>query len=191
MSRLRLIRDERGISLVEILIAVTIMAFITATLMGYFMSAMEKSADQSRRVIAANLARLKVAEIRKVFQESTKYELLEPFLNANTHYVKLTSNSVSGLMSSAGVAPLFGPNYIDLSPTPAINGTVYHYNLEIDDKDEGRNLSMEDQMVPSTDLTDYLISMKVTVYWTAAETATPSGAMSTFLESYIRKGDAP
>jgi type II secretory pathway pseudopilin PulG len=187
----RLIRDERGISLVEILIAVTIMAFITATLMGYFISAMEKSADQSRRVIAANLARLKVAEVRKLFQESTNYDLLEPFLTANSNFVRLSSNNLTAFSNSGTVAPLFSTTNIDLSPTAPLNGTVYRYSLELDDKDENRNHDLQGELVSSSDLTDYLIGMKVTVYWTAVETATPSGKMSTFLESYVRRGDAP
>ena len=37
---------------------------------------METSADQSRRLIAMNLARLKIAEIREIYEEGSKFEEL-------------------------------------------------------------------------------------------------------------------
>lgn len=162
--------NEDGMSLVEILIAVTIMSIISVTLMGYFTSAVDKSAQESRKIIGANLARLKAAELRDSFK--TGYE--------NTILTQLISSpKFTGDLSSNGSEIMKGR----LAPTE-INGTTYRYLVELD-----RSSSRWEASDPFRNDADvYLAQMLVTVYWSGQESLTePSAKSSTTLDTYLIK----
>lgn len=162
--------NEDGMSLVEILIAVTIMSIISVTLMGYFTSAVDKSAQESRKIIGANLARLKAAELRDFFK--TGYD--------DAIVSQLTSSpKFSGDLSSNGSELMKGR----LASTE-INGTTYHYLVELD-----KSYSRWEASDPfRNDADDYLAQMFVTVYWSGQESLeTPSAKASTTLDTYLIK----
>ncbi|WP_127587852.1 type IV pilus modification PilV family protein [Paenibacillus koleovorans] len=172
MSRLERFRkqfdNEDGISLVEILIGVTIMAIISTILMGNFTSAMDKSAEESRRIIAANLGRLKVAELRDHFKEA--YE--EPMGGETRYSGSLADPSDSAIMEGL------------LEPT-VVNGTTYRYLVRLNDSHH----RWEATDAFKTDSNQYLAQMLVTVYWSGEESLeTPPAKSSTTLDTYLVKG---
>lgn len=163
-------QNEDGVSLVEILIAVTIMSIISVTLMGYFTSAVDKSAQESRKIIGANLARLKAAELRDYFK--TGYDdSIGPILSSNPKFTGNLSSTGSQMMMSR------------LEPT-VINGTTYRYLVEL-----GPSSPRWESADPfRNDSDEYLAQMLVTVYWEGQETIdTPSAKSSTTLDTYIVK----
>jgi prepilin-type N-terminal cleavage/methylation domain-containing protein len=180
-------KDEQGMTLVEILIAVSIMSIISVTIMGYFVSAIEKSADQSRRVIAANLARLKMAEIRQVFRDDTQFENLNNVLDHKTHNTEVYANDADitsdfiTYKHDYDINPYF--RFIDSHNE--INGTFYRYLVGFD-RVTGTDVSTAIESTSGL-VQNYLITLNVTVYWTASETTTPSGKFSTTLQSYVVK----
>jgi len=135
----RLLHDERGFSLVEVLIAVTIMSIISTTIMGYFSSAMEKSVEQNRRIIATNLGRLKISELREESKKGSKFQALQGKLNPS---LTLTDTRNSELFPDK------------LAPTN-INGTSYRYKVEFIKES---SLNVND-----------LARMIVTVFWARSE----------------------
>ncbi|WP_040952336.1 type IV pilus modification PilV family protein [Gorillibacterium massiliense] len=181
--------DERGLSLIEVLMAVTIMAIISIVVMSYFVSAMEKSADESRRIIAINLARQMQQEVRRVaadpnvFNELTNQVSSAP---APSHSIILTpltldSNSLKNAFmtkdaSGAEVSRLAGQE---------LNGTEYRFRISLEPTHTLDTLKFG--------LTDAkakkLLRMKTTVYWqipeSAVETQEPSARMSASLDSYL------
>lgn len=165
-------RNEDGLSLVEILIAVTIMAIISVTLMGYFTSAMDKSAEESRRIIAANLARLKAAELRDHFKNGYEESVKTVLADSPKYSGNLAEPSGSLLMK-------------DLLDSTVINGTTYHYMVELDDSSSRWADTDPFQM----DSDKYLAQMLVTVYWSGEESLNvPPAKSSTTLDTYIVKG---
>lgn len=169
----RLTSNEDGLSLVEILIAVTIMAILSVTLMGYFTSAMDKSAEESRRIIAANLARLKAAELRDHYKSG--YDESVAAVIASTSAPKYSGNS-----SQPGGSDLLNNR---LNAT-VINGTTYRYLVELDNSS-----SRWDATDSFRDRSDqYLAKMLVTVYWSNEESFSPPAKSSTTLDTYIVKG---
>lgn len=120
-----LAKDERGLSLVEILIAVTMMSIVCVALAGYFISALEKSAEESRRVIATHLARYKTVEIRELFHDPARFDDLRNALRASPTIVWTTA------------APGMLAGHLD---DTSINGTSYRY--EVTFRDDGRDTAM-------------------------------------------------
>lgn len=164
--------DERGVSLVEILIGVTIMAIISVTLMGHFTSAMDKSAEESRRIIAANLARLKAAELRDHFKEG--YE-------ASVKAVLADSPKYSGDLAEPADSLLMQ----NLLNSTVINGTTYRFMVQL--SDSAPRWSSTDPFQMDSD--QYLAQMLVTVYWTGEDSLDPPPPKSsTTLDTYIVKG---
>ncbi|MGG1515064.1 type II secretion system protein [Paenibacillus oryzisoli] len=161
---------EDGMSLVEILIAVTIMSIISVTLMGYFTSAVDKSAQESRKIIGANLARLKAAELRDAFKSG--YD--DQIANLLSLQPKFTGNQ-----SSMGSALMQG----HLEAT-VINGTTYHYLVEL----EPSSARWEAADPFRTESDSYMAQMLLTVYWTDQESLTaPPLKLSTTLDTYLIK----
>lgn len=175
-----IIENEQGITLVEILLAVTIMSIISVTMMGYFVSATEKSADQSRRVIGANLARLKAAEIREIFRgaaddPASNYSKLWNEVSGGNPIVIANDSQIPASLQSLH-HPQNAQKVFSVAPTSSINGTVYRYLLEFSPAED----------IGSNEVKAYLVKMKVTVYWTADETTTPSARSSVAFDSYVR-----
>ncbi|MGN7358057.1 type IV pilus modification PilV family protein [Paenibacillus sp. SAF-054] len=178
----RKLADEGGLTLIEILIAVSIMGIISVSLMGYFLSAMEKSAEENSRIIASNLARLKAAEIRKELQIKTEFdnfaswlgsaEMIGKDIHSADQFIEVPSeeerNTYQGWMQ----------------PT-TINGTQYRYTLKfategpVDSEGESRKQILESLM---SNPDAYEIRMIVQVHW-AGDQAKP--AKSTHVDTYI------
>ncbi|KRE93066.1 hypothetical protein ASG89_06020 [Paenibacillus sp. Soil766] len=162
--------NEDGLSLVEILIAVTIMSIISITLMGYFTSAVDKSAQESRKIIGANLARLKAAELRDSFKSGYDDAIVSQ-LTSSPKFAGDLSNNHSDLMKGR------------LNPTE-INGTTYRYLVEL-----GKSYVRWEAADPFRNDSDkYLAQMYVTVYWSGQESMEqPSAKLSTTLDTYLIK----
>lgn len=174
----RKLADESGLTLIEILIAVSIMGIISVSLMGYFLSAMEKSAEENSRIIASNLARLKAAEIRKELQTKTEFdnfaswlgsaEMIGKDIHSADQFIEVPSeeerNTYQGWMQ----------------PT-TINGTQYRYTLKFATEGPGASRKQELKTLMS-DPDAYEIRMIVQVHW-AGDQAKP--AKSTHVDTYI------
>lgn len=184
---------EDGISLVEILIAVTIMSLITVFIMSYFVQAMEKSADQSRRVIAANLARMKAAELRHVFGEKAPFGNLKSALKNGLQTVKSNADipdTLSHLIdSSSDSSGGGGEGKISFDAWDHPDNTTYRYLISF------TNVSRVTEVINAIPDSagkwdDYVIPVKVTVYWTASEVSEgqlPSSKLSVGYDTYIVK----
>lgn len=167
--------DQRGLTLVEILAALVIIAIISVTFVSYFVSALEKSADESRRIIAANLARLKAAEIRHVLKPQSEFEKLHAELN-----------TLPGKLRENDDLPADFQDKGWLNATE-INGTVYKYILELNsDLPAGSEPRREvlKQLIDTSP--DYLIRMTVTVSWGGNDPDMESRSVnSTQIDTYI------
>jgi prepilin-type N-terminal cleavage/methylation domain-containing protein len=166
------LEDQQGISLIEILAAVTIISIISVTMMGYLIAGLNKSADESRRIIAANLARLKAAEIKESLKTSTDYGrfalALKPGLNTFNKDTELP-------VEYRNQQPL----EVDI-----INGSTYRFILSIR-KDPGvRSGQLAAMMSPSSP-DDYLLDMSITVYWDNSAGSIPHPAKSTTIDTYL------
>jgi type II secretory pathway pseudopilin PulG len=160
------LEDQRGLSLIEILGAVTIMSIISVTLMGYFITGLNKSEEQSRRIIAVNLARLKAAEIRQYLKPNSSY----------TNFIgPIPSNAVNTFNTVIG--------HIRLDPKQ-VNGTTYQYLVSLDSRiTQVRNAQLDNQFQSLLSTPDqYLIPMSITVFWGNDSTLR---AKSTAIETYV------
>jgi Tfp pilus assembly protein PilV len=168
------LKDQQGISLIEILAAVTIISIISVTMMGYFIAGLNKSADESRRVIAVNLARLKAAEIKEKLKPEAVYKqftkALKPGLN--------TFNKASTL-----------PVIEHLLEEASINGSIYRFKLAIR-KDPGVRSEQLAALMSSSSPDDYLLDMSITVNWdnsadSDSTDSTPHPTKSTTIDTYL------
>jgi len=166
--------DERGFTLVEVLGALTVMAVISVTIMAYFISAVDRSAEESRRVIAANLARLKAAELRSWAKQEdagqTRYQALRNLPGFGAERVFTADD------------PPFDAN--GLLDAVELSGTTYRYEITLR-RDEGAGSHTEWLSgVMGGDSDRYLMRMIIRVYW--KETASgPSPAHSVMLDAYL------
>lgn len=170
-NRKRITEDERGLTLIEILGALTIMSIITVLLLGNLISSMETSADQSRRLIAMNLARLKIAEIRETYEEGAKFdELRAEFSTRGTELIRLDANNTL--------------QDLDLDDEE-INNTYYKYEVELDIRTNPQKTKL-DQVIG--DSSSYLIPMRVTVFWGyTQEGGSTESRYSVTIPSYVVK----
>ncbi|NHN29573.1 type IV pilus modification PilV family protein [Paenibacillus agricola] len=163
------LEDQQGISLIEILAAVTIISIISVTMMGYFIAGLNKSADESRRVIAANLARLKAAEIKEKLKPEEAYKhfikALEPGLNTFNQDSKLSDMG-------------------ELLEEDSINGSKYRFILAIR-KDPGVRSEQLATLMNSSSPDNYLLDMSITVYWDNSADSTPHPTKSTTVDTYL------
>mgnify|MGYP001241989999 CR=1 FL=1 len=124
---MRRLRGESGLTLVEILIAVTIMSVVTVTMAAYILSAMERSAEQNRRTIAVHLARYKAAELREAFKEPAEYDPLRAYV----------ASAGTATFTAASAGPLAG-----LLNDTVINGTTYRYQVVLRPDADERLIAM-------------------------------------------------
>mgnify|MGYP000849489862 CR=1 FL=1 len=150
------LRNERGFTLVEVLASLTIMALISVTLIGYFVAAMDRSAEESRRLIAINLARLKAAEIRDKAKQieggSTWYQQLRGQLQEMPE--TFTENQPGPFQNT------------DLLKPVQISGTTYRYEVTLYKGDHATGSHtqwLDDVMQKQSD--QYLMRMIVRVSW--------------------------
>ena len=164
------IHDEQGMTLVEILGAVTIMSIITVFLMGYLVSAIENSSEQNRRLIAANLARQKVAEVRKVFADGTQFtQLLAVFQARSTDNIAYGGNDM----------------FLPLSLQPeTINDTRYQYVVEFDISNSGQRARLHEAIAAAQ---EFIVPIRVTVFWTHSELGQSSARYSVMIPSNVVK----
>ena len=167
----RHITDERGLTLIEILGALTIMSIITVLLLGNLISSMETSADQNRRLIAINLARQKIAEIREIYEKDSKFdELRAEFDNLGTELIRLFEGNT---LESLSLEP------------EEINDTFYKYVVELDLEDNQHKAKLDQAIGDST---SYLIPMRVMVFWThTADGGSAGSRNSVTIPSYVVK----
>jgi type II secretory pathway pseudopilin PulG len=158
---------------VEILAAVTIMSVISVTLMGYFVSAMNKSTEQNKRIIGANLARQKAAEVRELYRtNSARYQTLMTSFTPSDHVREYDENNDAQLTNAGFLAPM------------EINGTKYRFKVQVDNDNARRSqLSLLTSAPGKVDR--YVLSLHVSVYWGAEASME---AQKTSLESYVVKG---
>ncbi len=170
MEDIKQLRDERGFTLVEVLAALTIMAVISVTIIGYFVSAMDRSTEESRRVIAINLARLKAAELRDWAKQES---------SGQTHYKGLRNLSQTVFREND---PPFDQN--GLLTATHISGTTYHYEVTLfPDEGAGSHTEWLDSIM-GDQADKFLMRMIVKVYWRET-TAGPSSAQSVTLDTYL------
>ncbi|WP_168928819.1 type IV pilus modification PilV family protein [Paenibacillus dokdonensis] len=176
--------DESGLTLIEILIAVSIMGIISVSLMGYFLSAMDKSAEENSRIIASNLARLKAAEIRKDLQAKTDFGNFASWLNGGGS--SLVGQDIRSADQFSEVQfEEERRRYQDWVQPTVINGCKYQYTLKfategpVDNKGNSREQVLKTMI---SNPNDYEIRMIVQVHW-AGDLAKP--AKSTHVDTYI------
>ncbi|HEY8528438.1 MAG TPA: type II secretion system protein [Paenibacillaceae bacterium] len=174
MGGSRPLRNERGFTLVEVLASLTIMALISVTLIGYFVAAIDRSAEESRRVIAINLARLKAAELRDMAKQTTQ--------DGSTWYRKLREALPEAPKIFTQDDPgLFGP----LLDSVEILGTTYRYQVTLY-RDEGEPGSHTEWLdgVMGENADKYLMRMILRVSWDDAASA-PSPGKSVVLDTSL------
>jgi len=170
----RWLADQQGISLIEILGAVTILSIISVTLMGYFVSGMEKSADASRRNIAANLARQKVAEIREEYHTRSAFAQFVDSFAPETETGAGTYRNDDALPSALQEKNLLTP--------VAINGTEYRFTLTVQRTPRiGALEGFTSNASPG--IGNLLFPLSVTVDWDGTET--PHAAKQTTIDTYL------
>lgn len=173
--------DQRGLTLVEILAALVIIAIISVTFMSYFVSALEKSADESRRIIAANLARLKAAEIRHALKPKAEFDKLYAGLGTLSGKLRVNEDLPADFQDKGWLN------------TAEINGTVYKYILELDSDLPAGSQPRRDVLenLIDTSPAQYLIRMTVTVSWGGSDPEVESrNVNSTQIDTYIvNRGD--
>jgi type II secretory pathway pseudopilin PulG len=186
----KLVHGEQGFSLIDVLAAVTIISIISITVLGYFTAAMERSGDQNKQVIAANLARAKLAELREAIQGPAFIALYNGMLAEAGHKLRLTPSSLGGL--SSDLASVFSlPAGHRLEPT-VVNGTSYQYVIDFDWSEERMTELANEGGFTSTPvlpgIVHELIPVQVTAYWSEGENETPPESYSIKLDGYVVKG---
>lgn len=188
-------RNEHGFTLIEILVAVTILSIVSLAFMGYFVTAMERSADNNHRTIAANLARLKAEELKEAFRQPLptggRYE---------TYYAQLVEEMPPGayaLIMSAdanagqGVAGMFkgmlDPHLPIDEAGGSVHSTLYRYQVEISNRSDERlqQLNAANQFLFPLRMEESLLRMVVTVFWQTAEDGSPVATKSVSLDTYL------
>lgn len=172
-ARRAALHDQRGISLVEILAAVTIMSVISVTLMGYFVSAMNKSTEQNKRIIAANLARQKAAEVREFYRtDGTRYQTLLSGFTAADHVREFDESNDDLILNDGFLSPM------------EINGTQYRFKVRVDN-DNPRRSELSLLAAAPGQVDRYILNLQISVYWGADASIE---AQKTSIESYVVKG---
>jgi type II secretory pathway pseudopilin PulG len=158
---------------VEILAAVTIMAVISVTLMGYFVSAMNKSTEQNKRIIGSNLARQKAAEVREFYRaNSLSYQSLQAAFSPSTPVREFDETSGNAFINAGFLSPM------------EINGTQYRFKVKVDNNNLRRTeLSLLTSAPEQVDR--YVLNLLISVYWGADASYE---AQKTSIETYIVKG---
>lgn len=165
--------DERGMTLIEILIAVAVMSVISVSIMGVFTAAAERSAEQNRRLIAASLARQKIAELRLV---SRLNDMAPPAANFD---VLLNGLSGAAELVHSADDPLPSPHGSLLDPV-TINGTEYRFTAVF-----SRTAPPDwSALMAALGGGDALLRVQLTVSWSGGD-ATGSAARTVTMEAYV------
>jgi type II secretory pathway pseudopilin PulG len=191
-----MLNNQVGLSLVEVLLSVSIMSFVSLTVMGYFIQSVESSSEDSRRIVAIKLANMKVEQIRETLKDESyvfsKLSVMNP-LYSGERSIRITETRLN--------APVLSPDLQQLESIPFdsillteknVNGVDYRYILDLyadEQKQFSDSFSRFTQGDSSNSPLDYLLKFRLTVYWGDDEMmTTPSKKMSTYLDSYIMFG---
>jgi prepilin-type N-terminal cleavage/methylation domain-containing protein len=190
--------NQRGFSLVEVLLSVSILAFISLSVMGYFIQSVESSTEDSRRIVAIKLAKKKVEQIRNAWEneylELSKLSIFAPISLENTpNSIKLTnqlfskvdSNSNSDIAILRQVA-----GQIITSPDLQINEVDYRYVIELSNAQQNAFSENYNRLTQGSAVItpkEYLMKFRVTVYWgdEQDDATNISAKRSTYLDSYL------
>ncbi len=197
MSRWRkwntFITNQAGLSLVEVLLSVSIMSFVSLTIMGYFIQSVESSAEDSRRIVAIKLANMKVEQLREALADDgstfSKLSMMTPLFSGE-RTLRLTENRFNSPVLNADLQ-LLEPLSINtlLRPEKSVNGVNYHYIFELQANEQtgyADAFKGFTQGTSSNKPMDFLLKFRLTVYWGSEDTiAEPTKKMSTYLDSYL------
>jgi hypothetical protein len=196
-SRMNIFKNQAGLSLVEVLLSVSIMSFVTLTIMGYFIQSVESSAEDSRRIVAIKLANMKVEQLREALKDDgltfRKLSIMTP-LFAGVRSMRIHENHFNSPVLSEDMQ-LLAPLELKtlLSPEKAVNGVNYHYILDLQADEQTEYADAFKGFTQGSSVNqplDFLLKFRLTVYWgSEGAVAEPSKKMSTYLDSYLVFGE--
>ncbi|GEM_PF-622806 len=188
-------KGEAGFTLIEIMVAATVLAVVSLSFMGYFVTAMERSADNNHRIIAANLARMKAEELKEAFRtpapagslDPTRYSQLVQALSPGTVLTVQREQANAGHGAMALFNGLLEPYTPVDEEGGSVQATVYRFQVKIDRASDGRLETLNDANRPIFPLymERSLTRMIVTVYWGAADDGSPAASKSVALDTYL------
>jgi prepilin-type N-terminal cleavage/methylation domain-containing protein len=192
------VKEESGFTLIEILVASAVLAIVSLSLMGYFVTAMERSADNNHRIIAANLARMKAEELKEVFRKPLPPGSLYP-----TRYSQLVQTAASGSLEKVrreqanlnhGIPGLFSGLLEPYTPVDSSGGsvqaTVYRFQVEIGKGQNSRlhAINEANRSLFPLSMEEALFRVIITVFWGAAGDGSPAASKSVALDTYFIGG---
>lgn len=188
-------RNEHGFTLIEILVAVTILSIVSLAFMGYFVTAMERSADNNHRIIAANLARLKAEELKEAFRKplpagglyETPYVQLVEALPTGAYARIAAEDANAGLGVAAMFKGMLDPHLPVDAAGGSVHSTLYRFQVEVSNRSDERlqQLNAANQRLFPLRMEKSLLRMVVTVFWQTAEDGNPAAAKSVSLDTYL------
>jgi prepilin-type N-terminal cleavage/methylation domain-containing protein len=195
----RLVGNQQGFSLIEVLAAMTILSIISVSLMAYFLQGLDMTKDQHQRVIASHFAKKKMDELREHFLNNDNYDKLydymstlsEPMIVFNDHQTVKNHGTIADLTSIEFKAVM--EDCLDLV---MLDSTPYQYLLEVDkrlemdiDGDGVNELTRMGQLnqMSSSDTSSRIIKATLTVYWSPTENLTPAAKDRISMEFYLNE----
>lgn len=160
-------------TLLEILLAVAVLSVISVGIMSLFTAAAERSAEQNRRLIAASLARQKIAELRMM---SRLDDMAPPAANFRRLLADLGGAAERAYSADA---PLPAPYGALLAPV-TISGTEYRFTAVFSRTAPPAWMAR----MAALDGGDALLRVRLTVTWGGGEAAGPA-ARAVSLEAYV------
>jgi len=190
---MQLLQNQKGLSLVEVLLSVVILSFISLSIMGYFVQSVESSTEDSRRIVAIKLADQTVKQIRNYLADK-KNELkdLSVFNSSDSEKSIFVSEKMMTESSfGADLEILKGINFSSVIHSDKnINGIDYHYMVEFLPgvqsafSDSYQSFTVGDA---TTSANLSLLKFRVIVFWGVPENTKPplSEKKSISLDSYV------
>jgi hypothetical protein len=178
----RLRSNSYGLSLVEVLLSVSLMSFITLSVMGYFIQSVESSAEDSRRIVAIKLAKLKANEIRSLL--AGEHTAIGELPNLRIRHQDLMYNLTDELepFREIGLTNV-------LAPEIGINKVDYHYIFDFVPVNQAKYAETFQSFTQGTSpfqAKDYIMKLRVTVFWgQKPDTTVPIKKKSTFVDTYV------
>lgn len=154
--------------------------------------------DNSRRITAANLARMKAEEIKADFalipeypaNALSKFRKLSTEIQTGTIYTIDRNKAIAGKKVMELFSGLLEPSRPVDDGSQAGGGAVYHYEVELSKLRSDRTTQLEEanQVLFALHMGERLIHMVVTVSWTAGENALPHPRRRIRLDTYLTGG---
>lgn len=199
MNRLRnvyrsMLGHQSGVSLVEVLVSVTILSFVSLTIMGYFIQSVESSSEDSRRIVAIKLAKEKVEQLRVQLRDDAqtmnRLSIFDP-LQAEESILRVSVNDVQSPSPENDRSIL---NQLEILRTirseTNINGVEYHFLVDFYPDQQPQFAGQFERFTQGTAVNTaggYLCKFRLTVYWgvAAGDIDQISKRKSVFLDSYV------